>query len=323
MDKPFVSVIIPVYNDSARLQKTLQALYLQTYPYARYEVIVVDNASDNSEEVPAVVRRFPNAIALYEAKRGSYAARNRGIATARGEIIAFTDSDCIPHTDWILAGVRSLLDNPKAGLIAGHIEFFFAGHSPTVGEYVDSIFHLRQEHYSRVQHFGATGNVFTWRSVFDHVGEFNDQLYSMGDKEWGQRVWAAGYEVVYSPKVIVRHPARNTQELLAKTRRCAQGNASIDVEGFTWGKLWSHIKPIDPGEYLKAFEDDNLPTLRDKLAFILLINRLKYTIALQMLACWRNRKTANPFPMPTSATSSSAGNSSSQSLTVSRSGSRP
>lgn len=320
MDKPFVSVIIPVYNDSVRLQKTLQALYLQTYPYTRYEVIVVDNASDDG--VFTVVRQFPNAQISYEEKRGSYAARNTGIAAAKGEIIAFTDSDCIPHTDWISQGVQALMDNPKAGLIAGHIEFFFAGHSPTVGEYVDSIFHLRQEHYSRVQHFGATGNVFTWRSVFDHVGEFNDQLYSMGDKEWGQRVFAAGYEVIYSPKAVVRHPARNTQDLLAKARRCAKGNALIDTEGFTWSKFWSHIKPINPSEYLKAFEDDNLPTLRDKLAFIILINRLKYTFALQMLRSWRKRKTAKPFPMPTSAISSSAGNSSSQSLTVSRSGPR-
>ena len=76
MSKPFVSVIIPVYNDSKRLQICLNALDNQTYPKDKYEVTAIDNGSD--EEVSPLVSVYRQAKAIYEAKPGSYAARNKG-----------------------------------------------------------------------------------------------------------------------------------------------------------------------------------------------------------------------------------------------------
>jgi len=96
---PFVSVIIPVYNDPERLKTCLQALEEQTYPQSSYEVIVVDNGSD--ESIEPIVTEFNQAKAGYEPHPGSYAARNKGLSLARGEVIAFTDADCIPALDWI------------------------------------------------------------------------------------------------------------------------------------------------------------------------------------------------------------------------------
>jgi glycosyltransferase involved in cell wall biosynthesis len=281
----FVSIIVPIYNDRDRLAKCLKALQFQTYPYDKYEVIVVDNASEDN--IQDVVKRFHKARYEQEAQRGSYAARNKGLAVAKGEIIAFTDSDCVPNPDWIAKGVQALSENPAAGIIAGNVRFFWAGERPTVGEYLDSILCLRQAHHAHLEHFGATANVFTRRSVFDRVGLFNPRLYSMGDKDWGKRVWAAGYEVIYSHSTIVWHPARQTQDLLAKMRRCTRGNWEINPEGLTWSKFWFYIKPINPTEYLKAFQDTNLATYKDKLAFILLLNKIKYASALQVLGyCW-------------------------------------
>ena len=123
MNKTFVSVIIPVFNDSERLQKCLAALDKQTYPQNLYEVIVVDNASDQSIE--EMVNQFEQAIATYESQPGSYAARNQGIKLARGEILAFTDSDCLPTTNWIEKGVEALLNEPKYTIVGGKIELFF------------------------------------------------------------------------------------------------------------------------------------------------------------------------------------------------------
>jgi glycosyltransferase involved in cell wall biosynthesis len=288
--QPFVSVIIPVYNDRDRLTKCLNALQFQTYPYDKYEVIVVDNASEDN--IQDIVKQFHKARYEYEAQRGSYAARNKGLAVAQGEIIAFTDSDCLPNSDWITKGVQALSENPAAGIIAGNVRFFWAEERPTASEYLDSILCLRQAYHARLEHFGATANVFTSRSVFAKVGLFNAQLYSMGDKEWGKRVWAAGYEVIYSHSTIVWHPARQTQDLLAKMRRCTRGNWEIDPQDLTWSKFWFYLKPINPVEYLKAFQDANLATYKDKLAFILLLNRIKYASAFQVLGYWCNFKLA-------------------------------
>ena len=80
----FVSVIIPVYNDAERLKKCLLALEKQTYPQAQYEVIVVDNASE--ENIKDVVSQFPQARLTFENSPGSYAARNQGISIAKGEL---------------------------------------------------------------------------------------------------------------------------------------------------------------------------------------------------------------------------------------------
>ncbi len=95
---PFVSVVIPVFDDPDRLRTCLQALEHQTYPKPRYEVIVVDNGSARS--VPPLVGQFGQARATYEMVPGANAARNRGISLARGEILAFTDADCVPARDW-------------------------------------------------------------------------------------------------------------------------------------------------------------------------------------------------------------------------------
>ncbi|MBO1348747.1 MAG: glycosyltransferase family 2 protein [Hormoscilla sp. GUM202] len=99
-----VSVIIPVYNDAEPLRTCLECLENQTYPKESYEVIVVDNASQS--DTASVVNEFSQAMITYEKKPGSYAARNKGISVAKGEIIAFTDADCIPAADWIEKGVE-------------------------------------------------------------------------------------------------------------------------------------------------------------------------------------------------------------------------
>jgi len=105
---PFVSVIIPVYNDPIRLRTCLQALEEQTYPKSMYAVIVVDNGSD--ESIEPIVAEFSQMKTSYEPHPRSYAARNKSLSPARGEVIAFTDSDCIPAPDWIETLCSDIID---------------------------------------------------------------------------------------------------------------------------------------------------------------------------------------------------------------------
>lgn len=211
----FVSVIIPVYNDSQRLEKCLRALESQTYPQNLYEVIVVDNNSD--EDIKALVSQFGQASATYESRPGSYVARNKGISLAKGTILAFTDSDCIPAPDWLEKGIVNLLRVPECGLVAGKIELFFKNpDQPTAVELHQSIEAFNQKRYVEELRFGATANMFTFRSVIDKVGPFNEILKSSGDCEWGQRVHLAGYKQIYSGETCVAHPARHSLVQLYK-----------------------------------------------------------------------------------------------------------
>src|SRR3712207_160037 len=98
---PYVTVIVPVYNDAGRVGSCLAALEAQTYPRQRYEVIVVDNGS--TDATPAVVQSFRVRLLFERQVRSSYAARNAGLAEAKGVIIALTDSDCTPTPGWLAA----------------------------------------------------------------------------------------------------------------------------------------------------------------------------------------------------------------------------
>jgi glycosyltransferase involved in cell wall biosynthesis len=220
-DLPFVSVVIPVFRNHDGLKRCLNALSQQDYPSESYEVIVVNNALD--DEILDTVAGFSNVVTTVEAIPGSYAARNKGISMARGAIVAFTDSDCVPAPNWLNKGVHHLLQQDNCGLLAGRVELFFKNVStPTAIELFEATvgFPFDQERYLREGRFGATANVFTRQVVLQHVGPFDAELKSGGDLEWGRRVHHAGYAQAYAPDVVVGHPARAT--LRALHRRVAR-----------------------------------------------------------------------------------------------------
>jgi glycosyltransferase involved in cell wall biosynthesis len=227
MTRPFVSVIIPVYNDPERLAACLECLSRQTYPAECFEVVVVDNGSE--APVSPICGAFSNAVCLSESRPGSYAARNLGIRNAKGEIVAFTDSDCRPEAEWIENGVAAVLKERPSGLVAGRIDVFFRDpERPTWVELYEKVFAFPQEESARTRHYGATANLFTTRAVIDAVGPFDDALVSGGDHEWGNRAHRAGFPVRYAGEVRVRHPARHdSADFFAKLRRTTYGHYAL------------------------------------------------------------------------------------------------
>lgn len=279
MSCPFVSVVIPVQDDGDRLRLCLQALQGQSY--ARYEIIVVDNNSH--EDIHSLCTKFDRVRYGQERKPGNNAARNRGIQLAEGEIIALTDADCIPDRDWIRQGVAALLAYPQAGIIGGQIQFFFQGTKPNPIEYADSISYLRQWDYVTQEHYAAGANLFTRRQVLDQVGEFEERLLNLGDQEWGQRVDAEGWQVVFCPGAIVHHPARSTlKALLSKGRR--QARASVKLAQLRSDMLpQANFLPLGWEFWKAVWSDRNLPILAQKLRFVWVIHRLKWAIAITLL----------------------------------------
>lgn len=226
---PFVSVIIPVYNDPVRLNVCLNSLRRQSYPAERFEVIVVDNGSKTPIEPGAAMA--PHWRVIKEGRPGSFAARNAGIAAAAGSVLAFTDSDCIPEPDWLEKGVAQLLQHPDCGLIAGRVEVFpRKPNHPKGSELYDMLFYLDQEAAVKRQHYGATANLFVHRSVIEKVGAFNPDFKSTGDSEWGKRVYENGFYQVYAGDAAIRHPARSSLwDLIRKTIRITGGHYDMKV----------------------------------------------------------------------------------------------
>jgi glycosyltransferase involved in cell wall biosynthesis len=289
----FVSVIVPVFNDRDRLKICLEALENQTYPQHLYEVIVVDNASDDGEEVKALVARFSQSRATYEGCPGSYKARNKGVAIAKGEVLAFTDSDCIPAKDWIEKGVKNLQKYPQCGLIAGKIEIFFKDSSKvTPVELYESITAFPQKELLDKYNYGATANIFTFKKVIERVGKFDDNLKSGGDVEWGQRVAKFGYQQIYCDEVCVAHPARYSfAQLYKRTVRLAGGmydlcekksSSARDRNKMYVMKLIQNIVP-PVNFWLKIFFQSNLKNFNQKLQVCWVMFLVRYISAGEML----------------------------------------
>jgi glycosyltransferase involved in cell wall biosynthesis len=228
----FVSIIIPVFNDEMRLKTCLEALEDQTYAKHFYEVIVVDNASDEPEKVKELVATFDQAIATHEQCPGSYSARNKGISLARGEIIAFTDADCIPASDWIEKGVANLLQVPNCGLVTGRINIFFKDPDRlTLVEQYEKVMAFQQKEHLEQYKYGSTANVFTLKSVINQVGLFDATLKSNGDFEWGRRVYSHGYQQLYADDTCIAHPARHSfVQLYKRTVRLAGGIYDAQIQ---------------------------------------------------------------------------------------------
>ena len=220
---PFVSVVVPVYNDSERLKTCLASLENQTYPKNLYEIIVVDNGSDDNLE--ELVCRFEQTAFTREDRPGSYAARNKGISVAKGDIIAFTDSDCIPYSDWIESGVSNIIGVRNCGMLVGKIDIFFKKpNKPTAVEIYESIKSFKTRRYLEEGRHGVTANLFTFKSVIAKVGFFNAALKSGGDVEWGKRVFSFGYQQIYADNTCVAHPARRSfGQLYRKATRVVGG----------------------------------------------------------------------------------------------------
>jgi glycosyltransferase involved in cell wall biosynthesis len=221
---PLVSVIVPIFGDAACLDDCLDRLDRQTYPRDRIETIVVDNGCLGIE---AVLARYPSVRHLREARPGSYAARNAGLRGARGEIIAFTDADCLPDPEWIQRGIESLSRRESTGIIAGPIEIAPGrpkGASSTAYLY-DATFGYQTTGEQLSGGYGVTANLIVRRMVIDAVGPFNTDFLSGGDVEWGRRAAAMGYRTEYRKTVRVCHRARTSiRVVVGRQLRLAGGN---------------------------------------------------------------------------------------------------
>lgn len=216
---PFVSVIVPTYQDWERLKICLEALSNQTYPSEKFEVILVNN--DFQEEPPYKIKQ-ENVIIITEKNLGSYSARNSGLKIAHGKIIAFTDSDCIPYPDWIEKAVIEILNG--ADRVAGRIELFYQSiNNLTIAEIYEKAFAFNQSK-NALKGVSVTANMIVTAATFDRVGLFNERLSSGGDIEWSLRACNLNIPIIYTSSAVVRHPARHTFfQLLRKRKRIAKG----------------------------------------------------------------------------------------------------
>ena len=232
-----VSIVIPVRDGARTLPACLDALARQEpVPDVTVELIVVDNGSSDGTRTLAACHPAVRRV-VTESRPGSYAARNAGLAAASGDVIAFTDADCIPAPDWLRAGVAAMAEG-RGDLVAGRV-VPRVGQAPTMWERFDAGHHVDQRKYVEVLGFGATANLFVRRAVLDDVGAFDGEMGSGGDRELCRRAVAAGYRLAYAPQAAVSHGSRRSAgETWRLHRRLGAGLRQLHRRGLQ--PAWWH-----------------------------------------------------------------------------------
>jgi GT2 family glycosyltransferase len=220
IDLPFISVIVPFRNAKATLTECINALALQEYPKEKYELIFIDNNSNN--ESASIFQKYKGIILLKETKIGSYSARNKGISAAKGGILAFTDSDCVPDKKWLkYLGLTYLNDknkncdnSSKIDAVAGELISFEA--RTTVQKYYEK--HLVQKNFlADDPPYAATANFSVRKSIALELGCFDASFKSCGDADFSWRLQAKGYKITYRPEAVVFHKhISTTREFIRK-----------------------------------------------------------------------------------------------------------
>jgi glycosyltransferase involved in cell wall biosynthesis len=309
MSKPFVNIIVPVYNGAAYIENCIGSLLRQSYPSEKYEVIIVDNNS--TDNTAAVIKNYAVTYALEDRIQTSYAARNKGIQTALGDIMAFTDADCIADENWILNGVKPF-ENSHIGGVGGRVKAYKPGNYIERYQARKDVFGQRK-HLSRsklLQREGkiVTCNAFYRKDVFAKIGLFNPTLVSGGDYDFSLRVQKeTNYALHYEPDAIVYHQHRSSlvqfwkqyykyglgRIYLAKNHKQEEFSKRIQF-GYTKQIYW-YLKTILP-DSKKTFSTGSVSKISEKDGgiqdlqkyFLLTVAKLAYLCGMAA-SSYRNR----------------------------------
>lgn len=208
------SVVIAVLDAQRVLPLCLAAL--DGLDPAPDEIILVDNGStDGSLEIMrGWVAQRDGAVLLQEPRRGASAARNRGCAAAGGELIAFTDSDCVPRPDW-LRSLTAPLRDAEVGAVAGAVvPAAFDGALETF----NGLYTLRSPEgagrHTRLTAWAGgfpTANLAIRKQLFERIGGFDESIGIYGeDFDLCARVYGDGKQIAYDSAARVAHHHRVT-----------------------------------------------------------------------------------------------------------------
>lgn len=199
-----ISVIIPSYDSEKTIDKTIEALLKQNYP-KNYEIIVVDDGSTDRTE--QVVKKFKYVKFVKQKHKGPATARNLGAKLSKGNIILFTDSDCIPDKNWIKNMVEPFKDKEIVG-VSGTYKTL--NPDKTIARFI--AYQIEQRHEKmkarKFINFIGTFSAAYRKKVFLNFGGFDTRFKTSSgeDPELSYRISDAGLKMFFQPKAFVYHP---------------------------------------------------------------------------------------------------------------------
>ena len=234
---PLISVVIPHLNQPEALDACLTSLDSQSLERCLFEVIVVDNGSSSIPE--DIVVNHSGTRLLQELQPGPGPARNFGVRSANGDIIAFIDADCRAHRDWLRNALQTIRSSPEGTIVGGDVRIWRNRRDTfTAIEAYEAVFSYRFKWYIEQLGFCGTGNLVVRRADFEKAGPFAGIEFAE-DVEWAERARSAGLTFQYVPQMIVFHPARpSLRELCVKWDRHTQHDLNMARGKTAWKIRW-------------------------------------------------------------------------------------
>jgi O-antigen biosynthesis protein len=209
---PFVSVIVCSYNGGQTLATCLDSLGKLNYP--EYEVILVDDGS--TDDTSYIAAQFPWVRYIHQSNQGLSHARNTGATAAKGEVLAYTDSDCMVDADWLYYLIGTLVSGNYAGVGGPNV-------TPPAKNWIQACVAAAPGGPSHVlltdvvaEHIPGCNMAF-YRWAFEGVGGFDTEYRKAGDDvDFCWRIQQAGWVIAFSPTAIVWHHRRFTLRAFLK-----------------------------------------------------------------------------------------------------------
>jgi GT2 family glycosyltransferase len=255
--RPEISVVVAVRDGAGSLRLLLESLAGQTLARERFEVIVVDNGSRDG--TAAAVARTAGAVVIRESWANRGLARNRGVAAASADLIAFTDGDCLAEPGWLAALLGCLGSAP---LVAGPVRLETAT-PPNRCERLELLWRFDQEAHVERSRWAASANLGIRRDAFLELGGFDPAYRHIGeDVDLCLRAGAAGHRLVYCSDAGIRHASESALGPILR-RAFRHGFSSTQhhhrlAMAVGWC-YWRHPRPVVAGDWaLRRFGDGAL-----------------------------------------------------------------
>jgi len=207
-EDPFVSIIIPTYARARHLSLCLQSIARLEYPRRQFEVIVVDDGGETPLE--SVVAPFSSQFAatlLTQTHAGPAAARNTGAAQAKGELLAFSDDDCRPDTNWLQALAARFASAPDCAIGGRTLNALSSNLCSAASQLITEIVYAHYNANPNQAGFFATHNLAVPAKQFRLLDGFDAASFPFAseDRDFCDRWLLSGFQMIYAPEAVVYH----------------------------------------------------------------------------------------------------------------------
>lgn len=210
---PFISVVVPIFNEEKYIKQSLSALIDQDYPSDSFELIIVDDGSTDLS--PQICREFVEQNMGYLPKiryvrikhSGLSVGRNTGIYLSKGTLIAFIDGDAVAERDWLRRLQEPFVD-PNVGVVGGKIKILNS--ESNVARFLDVVRYHQSFGPKEYRGYVVGTNMMYRKAVFEQVGGFFENFTSRGDEVALLRKLLWHYDFAVAPGAIVYHERPET-----------------------------------------------------------------------------------------------------------------